>query len=70
VCVLQSFTHHEIYGILQEKDGVRSPLLAVWDLKNHDKKTNAPNLLRLIEIQLNNRPHPVLLLFYLAEPSN
>jgi len=58
--------HREIYDILQEKDGVRSPLLAIWDLGNHDKKTNAPHLLRLIEIQLNNRLHPVLFYSFIS----
>ena len=63
VRLLSFLTLHETYRIFQEKDGVRSPLLAVWDLGDHDEKTNAPNLLRLIELQLHNRPHPVCLFF-------
>ncbi|GLB34509.1 putative zinc-finger [Lyophyllum shimeji] len=44
---------------LGEEDGVRSPLLKIWDVVNRDKKTGTPALLRSTKVQLTNRPHPV-----------
>ncbi|KIM77475.1 hypothetical protein PILCRDRAFT_76651 [Piloderma croceum F 1598] len=46
---------------LGEEDGVRSPLLKIWDLEKVDKKLSmgTPVLLRSAKVQTGNRPHPV-----------
>ncbi|KAF4614763.1 hypothetical protein D9613_002508 [Agrocybe pediades] len=49
----------DVLVTLGEEDAVRSPLLKIWDLRNRDKKTGAPALLRSTKVQLGNRPHPV-----------
>jgi hypothetical protein len=48
---------------LGEEDGVRSPLLKIWDLEKVDKKLGmgTPVLLRSVKVQTGNRPHPVSL---------
>jgi hypothetical protein len=48
---------------LGEEDGVRSPLLKIWDLEKVDKKLglSTPVLLRSVKVQTSNRPHPVSL---------
>jgi vacuolar protein sorting-associated protein 11 len=53
---------------LGEEDGVRAPLLKVWDLEKVEKKSGVgmgmPVLLRSAKVQTGNRPHPVCHLFY------
>ena len=57
---------------LGEEDGVRAPLLKVWDLEKVEKKSGSgvgtPVLLRSVKVQTGNRPHPVchLIHFILA----
>jgi hypothetical protein len=54
---------------LGEEDGVRSPLLKIWDLEKVDKKLGmgTPVLLRSVKVQTGNRPHPVSLLCCIVE---
>jgi hypothetical protein len=44
---------------LGEEDGVRSPVLKIWDLEKMDKKLGTPVLLRSAKVSTGNRPHPV-----------
>jgi hypothetical protein len=54
---------------LGEEDGVRAPLLKVWDLERVDKKVGmgTPVLMRSVKVQTGNRPHPVCRLKYLFD---
>jgi vacuolar protein sorting-associated protein 11 len=44
---------------LGDEDGVRSPLLKIWDLEKMDKKLGIPLLMRSVKVSAGNRPHPV-----------
>ena len=52
---------------LGEEDGVRAPLLKVWDLEKVEKKSGVgmgmPVLLRSVKVQTGNRLHPVCRLY-------
>jgi vacuolar protein sorting-associated protein 11 len=55
---------------LGKGDGVRSPLLKMWDLEKVDKKMSmeTPVLFISVKVQTGNRPHPVSLCCLLIEP--